>query len=159
MKSKETLCWKCSKSCGNCSWSERFQPVKGWTAIKTRLYCDRGEYNDRTTESYIVIDCPLFDDDTAQYGQPIKLYPRDTPIVTITRPYRPRVAKGSLRDKIWNLPDLHERIERLDGKCKEIARLAFLHNNTYEDMAGAMYLSIEAVRVTLWTAMKKMEAM
>ena len=31
---KEQLCWTCQKSCGACSWSGCFQPVKGWTAEK-----------------------------------------------------------------------------------------------------------------------------
>lgn len=53
--SKSTLCWKCNNTCGGCSWSKSFKPVKGWTAKKAN-FKDCGEL----VESYLVIDCPKF---------------------------------------------------------------------------------------------------
>ena len=29
---KGQICWKCKNACGGCSWSQGFQPVKGWIA-------------------------------------------------------------------------------------------------------------------------------
>ena len=61
----QTLCWRCQKATGHCSWSGidardldkpvKFQPVSGWDAIKTRLECGR-----RDTSSYLVLACPEF---------------------------------------------------------------------------------------------------
>lgn len=65
-----TLCWSCAKACGKCSWSDRsFTPVPGWKAKKTRLRVDDPN---RYTDSYIVGECPLFEDDTQQYNKPTK---------------------------------------------------------------------------------------
>lgn len=40
-ESRGTLCWRCKKAVGRCSWTEldrskkvRFEPVPGWVAIK-----------------------------------------------------------------------------------------------------------------------------
>lgn len=59
--SKGTLCWKCNNTCGGCSWSKSFKPVKGWTAKKTMV-----KDSVELIESYIVIDCPKF--------EPLKTY-------------------------------------------------------------------------------------
>jgi hypothetical protein len=45
-----TLCWVCARAGGitpvkSCAWIEKFEPVKGWTAKKTKL-------------GYHVIKCP-----------------------------------------------------------------------------------------------------
>ena len=37
---KEQLYWTCAKACGGCSWSRSFEPVKGWTAVRSRKYSD-----------------------------------------------------------------------------------------------------------------------
>ena len=57
----QTLCWRCNKACGYCSWSEHknHTPVPGWTAIQTNLRMNGGVY----AESYIVIACPEFEED------------------------------------------------------------------------------------------------
>lgn len=56
MKGKDTLCWKCNKTCGKCSWTKNFKPVKGWTAVKTKFF------NGNTYEqSYLVTKCPEFE--------------------------------------------------------------------------------------------------
>ena len=57
---KKSLCWSCANaipsSTTGCSWSQSFQPVSGWTAIRRDIYT--GEING--TESYIVQKCPYF---------------------------------------------------------------------------------------------------
>lgn len=73
MQDKPTLCWKCANACGGCSWSDgTFTPVDGWTAIQTfqRENHGGGYYIDR--ESFIVLSCPLFEDDTDQYCKPTR---------------------------------------------------------------------------------------
>ena len=56
-RSCDTLCWRCIKSANNgCSWSERFEPVEGWTAVPTKI-----KFCDYTDDSYRVIDCPEFE--------------------------------------------------------------------------------------------------
>lgn len=55
---KETLCWKCSvPGTGGCSWDRDFTPVRGWTAIPTRIWLN---YKKSSTGSYCVESCPLF---------------------------------------------------------------------------------------------------
>lgn len=64
MQSKPTLCWKCSKACGGCSWSDgTFTPVEGWTATETTIRGDRGIWRDRIIQSYIVEECPEYEED------------------------------------------------------------------------------------------------
>lgn len=55
---KETLCWKCAKNCGRCSWSENFTPVENWEAIPTKI---KDYYNRGHIDSYKVISCPEFE--------------------------------------------------------------------------------------------------
>lgn len=61
-----TLCEVCAKACGDCPWSEygKMRPVDGWDAIKTSVLTRRtqkGEYLPTKVESYIVLNCPLFE--------------------------------------------------------------------------------------------------
>ena len=55
----KTLCVRCDKCDGRCSWSEKptFKPVEGWTAIKTKVCIRKGLYLD----SYIVLSCPEYE--------------------------------------------------------------------------------------------------
>ncbi len=54
-----TLCWSCKKSTtGECSWSKRFIPVKGWKANKNTLRDNKGN---RSIISYAVKKCPEFE--------------------------------------------------------------------------------------------------
>ena len=55
-KSKGSLCWDCKKALWQCSWSAKFVPVDGWTAIRRDLRVAEGT----KTESYFVLDCPEF---------------------------------------------------------------------------------------------------
>lgn len=54
-----TLCWKCKKATGFCSWSDNFTPVDGWTAIPTLIKNAHSNY----MKSYKVIECPEFERD------------------------------------------------------------------------------------------------
>ena len=46
----DTLCWSCKNCIGGCSWSEKFEPVKGWEATKTFIASDK-------SNSYMVHKC------------------------------------------------------------------------------------------------------
>lgn len=63
-ESRGTLCWRCKKAVGRCSWTEldsskkvRFEPVPGWVAVKSL------GMPGRKSESYLVLSCPEFDPD------------------------------------------------------------------------------------------------
>ena len=59
-KKFESLCWKCNKCYGDCSWSDlSFTPIEGWKAIKSIGVDDSGH----TYDSYTVIGCPEFERD------------------------------------------------------------------------------------------------
>ena len=52
-KSNDSKCWDCKNFAGGCSWSKEGKPVEGWTA----------EFSNKSTKSYRVVDCPLFEPD------------------------------------------------------------------------------------------------
>ena len=65
------ICFDCERACGGCSWTEvdpetgklRWEPVPGWTAEKTYLTLQstsHGKHKKAITETYHIIDCPLF---------------------------------------------------------------------------------------------------
>ena len=55
---KDTLCWKCAKACGGCSWSSKaHKPVEGWTAERRDLYVQN---KTDFAESYVVEACPEY---------------------------------------------------------------------------------------------------
>jgi hypothetical protein len=73
---KQTICWGCARSLLRngvvCPWALSFQPVHGWTAIRNDIYANNNSWRPkRSTESYIVIKCPLFLSD-ADYNKKIK---------------------------------------------------------------------------------------
>lgn len=66
-----TICWNCSKACGGCDWSGcDHMPITGWKAEKTqiKLHCESSRKNIIYTDSYVVLECPLFDRDATEYG-------------------------------------------------------------------------------------------
>lgn len=63
-RSARSICWDCEHACCGCSWSRRFKPVNGWTAIPTKLKMK----GDRTTDTFIVLSCPQFKRDAVDYG-------------------------------------------------------------------------------------------
>lgn len=151
---KTQLCWTCARACGGCSWSRSFTPVNGWTAEQTELYVDRGEYETHTTVSYKITDCPLYICDKIPQEQPKAYIPQ---IKFVKRPKRPCVMRGTLREKIWALPDLAERIERLTGELKTAAELTFMYNYNGMDAAEAMRYSESGFKRILFQAMKEIE--
>lgn len=56
----QQLCWMCAKATGECNWSKKLKPVKGWTA--KRVHHDKWE-------SWLVKDCPEFEHDGKDYSQ------------------------------------------------------------------------------------------
>lgn len=46
-----SLCWRCKNATGGCRWSQRLEPVDGWTAVQAELH-------DYTT--FNVLECPEF---------------------------------------------------------------------------------------------------
>ena len=52
------ICFDCQKACGDCSWSDNFEPVPGWTAEKCH-YHGVGKYKD----TYHITACPEFEPD------------------------------------------------------------------------------------------------
>jgi hypothetical protein len=59
-KKTPTMCWSCANAVPGpetgCSWSRRFEPVKGWTAMPTKIEINRGRIDD----SFLVLDCPEY---------------------------------------------------------------------------------------------------
>ena len=65
---KETLCWKCAKACGGCSWSSlAHKPVTGWTAERRDLYIQNSSV---PVESYVVHDCLEYVPDGREHDAP-----------------------------------------------------------------------------------------
>ncbi len=50
-RSGDSLCWQCSNATGGCSWSDRLEPVEGWSVARKKY-----------TEGIltIVMSCPEF---------------------------------------------------------------------------------------------------
>lgn len=56
----QTLCWRCRNAVGGCSWSQRFEPVNGWTAVVTQPAVYLSEAMQKIPD-YCVIKCPEFE--------------------------------------------------------------------------------------------------
>jgi hypothetical protein len=61
---RDTLCWKCKKATAsdNCPWANDFIPVEGWDAEETVLVIRSTRGYERKDTSYIVRECPLFEE-------------------------------------------------------------------------------------------------
>lgn len=55
-----TLCFFCETPAHKCSWMDRFEPVKGWTAVQTHVAMKHPENIVTGSISYHVSRCPLF---------------------------------------------------------------------------------------------------
>lgn len=53
---KPQLCWTCQKAVGGCSWSDEFNPVDGWEAIKVNR-------TESKSSGYYITKCPEFIED------------------------------------------------------------------------------------------------
>ena len=60
----KTLCWDCRKARGFCTWSEKLEPVKGWTAVPTI----RKPGTKDEMRSFFIIECPEFERDAWNGG-------------------------------------------------------------------------------------------
>ena len=67
----QTLCWRCTKAIGTCSWSEEFIPVNGWDATPVKIKstppmgCDV-----KYIDSFYVKSCPEFIPDPPRKSRP-----------------------------------------------------------------------------------------
>ena len=60
-----TKCWDCANAANNgCSWSDRLEPVDGWTAIPTV----KSQFRCAPLHSFLVTDCPEFKRDAWNGG-------------------------------------------------------------------------------------------
>ena len=58
---RETLCWTCKRGVLDCKWMACCEPVKGWTANRTRLKMDIGKNGkSRYADSYHITACPNY---------------------------------------------------------------------------------------------------
>ena len=55
-KRRNTLCWRCGKAVGHCSWSGSGEPVKDWDAEQSVIVNEDGT----SMGSYHVRGCPEF---------------------------------------------------------------------------------------------------
>ena len=65
IRGRRTICWDCANACGNCSWSARLEPVKGWEAEETVIVANHGEQS----KTYCVVRCPGFERDAYRFGE------------------------------------------------------------------------------------------
>lgn len=168
---KMTLCWKCAKACGACSWSDKLIPVKGWTAKKTRLQNADGYGSYRYSTSYQVIECPEFVDDTDQYNKrlaPSKdsgWHPNSVAREVMSRHIQyPEVVvstnKSDARKRIEALPknELINRIEtRLSGIEKDVAKMTLIGKMRACDIADVIFYSEWVVKRMLRVIWKKLD--
>lgn len=59
-ESRANICFDCQKACGDCSWSEKFEPVPGWTAKKVMQKTHERKGKIRWTPTYHITACPEF---------------------------------------------------------------------------------------------------
>lgn len=118
---KQTICWNCARALLRigvcCSWALHFQPVPGWSAVRSDLsYGIRGK--ERTNESYIVTKCPLFLSD-ADYQKQIKKQEEkkmdqvintsdSTKMDRFDRNTRAAVNEIEIKEKLITLPAIKE---------------------------------------------------
>lgn len=67
-QSKANICFDCQNACGGCSWSEKFEPVPGWTAKKVtqKTHLHKGAV--RWIETYHITACPEFVKDEPRHS-------------------------------------------------------------------------------------------
>lgn len=159
---KETLCWRCEKACGDCSWSDgSFTPVEGWKARKTTL-----PNNYIYTDSYLVYECPLFVDDTHRYNKSPKrnIFENEVVKEIMIRRRNPEEVlttnKSDARKRIEKIPenDLRKLIdERLSGTDRDIAICLFIGHLTIKECAKVLYYSETAIKKRWYNIIRKLE--
>lgn len=53
MNSHVQPCWTCKKCAGQCSWSKKFKPIKGWTAEPHKIK--------RGPKTFRIYECPEYE--------------------------------------------------------------------------------------------------
>lgn len=125
---KQTLCWRCQNACGDCSWSDgSFTPVKGWKARRTII---RTNETGEVIFSYLVLDCPMFNDDTKRYKPSACIAPPERTV------HHNPTNKSAARLALEALPrtELVFRISKLE-KDANIAYMAFVEKKTAEEIS------------------------
>lgn len=56
MKRNKQPCWSCKRSCGACSWSFDFTPIKGWEAEESII-----SENGQAYKSFKIKSCPQYE--------------------------------------------------------------------------------------------------
>lgn len=78
-----TICWTCSVGPrSGCGWFASHTPVPGWRAVRrdiTQQRWDGQGCGSFTTESYRVLDCPLYQPDPPRSREKRKRRRRGTP--------------------------------------------------------------------------------
>lgn len=66
-ESSKQLCWNCKRCTNsaefNCPWSEKGEPIEGWTAFKGKDYYHKDPLDNKKKYmgySYEIIECPLY---------------------------------------------------------------------------------------------------
>lgn len=166
---KESICWKCAKACGDCSWSDgTFTPVEGWTAEHTKVRNAKFCY----IESYNVIACPLFESDEKRYSKSDKPHHstvmkdedfiaerlrKIAAIPSFETPER-KPTRSNARKIIEELPE-RERIRRigdLTGIDKKIALMSFCADQPNFKIAQALHYSERTIERRLTEIYKKL---
>ena len=141
MQDKATICWKCSRACGGCSWSAAFIPVEGWTAKPTKINHDFADGRHQVIDSFRVDQCPQFENDETRYRTNNKIAP---PIV---RGFHNPTNKSQLRRAFEALPreELERRINTLECN-RDVARWAFIEKKTSPEICFITGKSRETIR-------------
>ena len=111
---KQTICAICGEY--YCSWIDKLKPVKGWTAIPSKLRNSNGIYDD----SFIVTKCPLFKkmrSETTSVTSNCKRSEIVKDILELTK--RPKSISGileSLKYKNYNEPTVRSTVSYLCSK-------------------------------------------
>ena len=76
-REKANIFFNCKKACGDCSWSEKFEPVPGWTAKKVMLKTGTSGKKPRWVETYYITACPEFETDQPRKTSNLEMSDKD----------------------------------------------------------------------------------
>lgn len=162
VRTKDTLCWSCSKACGDCDWSAELKPVKGWTAVPTKII---GNYGWDKVDTYRVESCPEYENDLHRYNTHVKIDLSDNKIVhEVIKQRTPeevlKTNKSDVRKRLEAIPE--EEMRRLIDNCltgvdKDVAKLAFLGRLTNDQICHVLFYGKDAIRKRLNRAMQALD--
>lgn len=131
----ETLCFRCGNSCGGCSWSDRFEPVKNWIAEPTKIYRSRDDVKE--IDSYHVIACPLFQAD--KQNGPKQIHPDSL------KPFLYAILISTVRDYAKACRKIAQRSESDDAvpsKRVAVEIESYVRSPIFEDIVDALELCV-----------------